>query len=77
MESPEDVRGFFINACYGLNVCVLQNFLYDVFFFFERERERRSKQQWGEGQRGKRKNLKQVPCSVDPDVRLDPTTVRS
>ena len=47
MESPEDVRGFFINACYDLNVCVLQNFLYEVFFFFffDRERERRSKEQ--------------------------------
>lgn len=30
MESPEDVRGFFINACYGLNVCVLQNLYLEI-----------------------------------------------
>lgn len=30
MESPEEARGFFISPCYGLNVCVLQKFIYEV-----------------------------------------------
>ena len=30
MESPQEVRGCFINLCYGLNVCVLPKFIHEV-----------------------------------------------